>query len=77
VTDVDRERVAQLGGVLLVEVDLIRRSVESERHRLGRLGTVEVVLENDVDLLRHHNSFTRRGAIFLAANYDTRFPLPE
>src|SRR5688572_23802410 len=38
-----RQRVAQLRGVLLVEVDFVRRPVQPERHGLRRLGPVEIV----------------------------------
>src|SRR6476646_7192401 len=51
--DVARERVAQLRGVLVVEVDLVAPAVEAEGHGLGRLAAVEVVLEREVDFLRH------------------------
>ena len=57
VADVAAERLAQGGGVGVVEVDLVRRAVEAERDGLGGLGAVEIVDQDDVDLLCHGNSF--------------------
>ena len=51
--DERRERVAQPRRVLVGKVDLVRLAVERERHRAGRLGTVEVVDEPNVHLLSH------------------------
>ncbi len=51
--EVDRERIAQLAGVLLGEVDLVVGAVECERHRLVCLGTVQIVDKHDVDPLSH------------------------
>jgi hypothetical protein len=56
VPDVTAERLAQGGGVALVEVDLVRRAVETEGDGLGGVAAVDVVDENDVDLLRHGES---------------------
>src|SRR4051812_22867830 len=56
VPDVRRQGVAQLGGVVVVEVDLVRRAVETEGDGLGGLAAIEVVLENNVDLLCHEMS---------------------
>src|SRR5690348_7275278 len=56
-TDVRRERVTQLGGVVVADVDLVRRPVEPERDGLAALDLVLVVVqvahEHDLDLLRH------------------------
>lgn len=54
-TDVAREPVAQLGGVLVAQVDLVRRPIESERNRLGAgsFVVVQIADENDLHALRH------------------------
>src|SRR3954454_9387256 len=58
VADVAGERVAQLRRVLLVQVDLVGRAVETEGDGLRRLTPVDIVDENNVDLLGHFLDLT-------------------
>ena len=53
VTDVAGQGVAQRGGVLVVEVDLVGGAVEPEGHGLRGVTAVDVVDQDDVHLLRH------------------------
>src|SRR5262245_57172120 len=53
VPDVDSHDLAQLCGVLLVEVDLVGGAVESERDGFIGLATVQVVLQQGDHLLSH------------------------
>jgi hypothetical protein len=48
-----REVVAQLAGVLVGQVDLVRDAIEGEGHRLGSLSTVDVVDQHHFDTLSH------------------------
>src|SRR6478735_11183782 len=49
--DVARERFAQQRCVLVVQVDLVRRAVQAERHGLGGFAAVEIVDQDDADFL--------------------------
>src|SRR4051794_9763317 len=52
-----RKGVAQLAGVLGVEVDLVVLAVQGEGHGLLGGGAVDVVDEDDVHLLRHQATY--------------------
>ena len=47
------ELAAERLGVLLAQVDLVRRAVEGEPHRLFRGAAIKIVFQNDGYLLRH------------------------
>jgi hypothetical protein len=47
------ELAAERLGVLLAQVDLVRRAVEGEPHRLIRGAAIKIVFQNDGYLLRH------------------------
>ncbi len=53
VADPTRELVAQLGGILTAQVDLVLSAVERKSHRLVRLAAVVIIFENDLYPLRH------------------------
>jgi hypothetical protein len=47
------ELAAERLGVLVAQVDLVRRAVEGEPHRLSRRAAIKIVFQNDGYLLRH------------------------
>jgi hypothetical protein len=47
------ELLAERGGVLLVQVDLIVRAADGEPHRLLRRAAIQVIVEGDSDFLGH------------------------
>jgi hypothetical protein len=53
VADEGLELAAERLGVLLAQVDLVRRAVEGEPHRLIRRAAIKIVFQNDGYLLRH------------------------
>ena len=48
-----RQAIAQLGGVPLGKVNLIRDPIQTKLHRLISFGTVDVVFHQNLNSLRH------------------------
>jgi hypothetical protein len=51
--DEGRELTAERLGVLLAQVDLVRRTIDGEPHRLIGRAAIKIVFQNDGYLLRH------------------------
>jgi hypothetical protein len=71
VFDVRREPLAERPGVLLAQVDLVRRAAEPELHRLVGRASVQIVFECDGHLRCHPRLHDSDG---LSALYKIKCP---